>query len=199
MDTDPDVDHDPGAVAGRRERFELLFALVYEPLQRYVRRRAESTLVDDVVADTLLVLWRRLDDVPVANELSWSYGVARRCLANQRRSAARPLQLVQRLETDPTAQISSHSTETAAEVQVDLLRAALAELDDDDRELLRLWAWEQLEPREIAVVLAVTPNAVSIRLHRVKQRMRQSTQQPDVGKNLDPGGHKPLEATKEER
>ena len=36
-----------------------------------------------------------------------------------------------------------------------------------------LWAWEELAPREIALVLGVTPNAVSIRLHRAKGRLRE--------------------------
>ncbi len=51
------------------------------------------------------------------------------------------------------------------------LEAALADLSEDDQELLRLWAWEQLEPREIAVALSVTPNAVSLRLGRARKRL----------------------------
>lgn len=39
--------------------------------------------------------------------------------------------------------------------------------------MLRLWAWEQLPPREIAVALGISPNAASIRLHRAKKRLRQ--------------------------
>jgi RNA polymerase sigma-70 factor (ECF subfamily) len=50
----------------------------------------------------------------------------------------------------------------------------LAGLDEADRELLRLWAWEQLEPREIAVVLDTTPNAVSLRLSRAKKKVARS-------------------------
>ena len=54
-----------GAAASlRRARFEALAAEVYEPLQRYVRRRIDAAAADDVVSDTLLVCWRRLDDVP---------------------------------------------------------------------------------------------------------------------------------------
>jgi RNA polymerase sigma-70 factor (ECF subfamily) len=52
------------------------------------------------------------------------------------------------------------------------LAQALAELPAPDREVLRLWAWEQLAPREIAVVLGITPNAASIRLHRATTKLR---------------------------
>jgi RNA polymerase sigma-70 factor (ECF subfamily) len=37
-------------------------------------------MAPDVVAETFLVAWRRLDDVP-ADPLPWLYGVARRVLA----------------------------------------------------------------------------------------------------------------------
>ena len=55
-----------------------------------------------------------------------------------------------------------------------------------DQEVLRLWAWEQLAPREIALVLGITPNAASIRLHRATKKLReQLTTRKDEG----PPGH----------
>lgn len=41
-----------------------------------------------------------------------------------------------------------------------------------DAELVRLWAWEELGPAEIALVVGLSPNAVSIRLHRARQKLR---------------------------
>ncbi len=67
----------------------------------------------------------------------------------------------------------SHETDDPA------LEAALSELSDEDQELLRLWAWEQLEPREIAVVLATTPNAVSLRLTRAKSKLEKKLTRQD--------------------
>ena len=89
--------------AERRRRFEGLVAVVYEPLQRYLRRRTDDATADDVLGDVLLVLWRRLDDVPDDATLPYAYGVARGCLANSQRSAARQLRLVQRLAREPRA------------------------------------------------------------------------------------------------
>src|SRR3712207_9358751 len=43
------------------------------------------------------------------------------------------------------------------------LAGALADLAAEDRELLRLWAWEQLSPREIGTVLGVSANAAALR------------------------------------
>lgn len=52
------------------------------------------------------------------------------------------------------------------------LRQALVSLPPGEAELLRLWAWEQLGPGEIATVMGITPNAVSIRLTRAKAHLR---------------------------
>jgi DNA-binding CsgD family transcriptional regulator len=78
-------------------RFEAVVAEMYEPLQRYFGRRAPRDDVPELVNDTLLVMWRRLDDVPIEQIQPWSFGVARHCLANKRRSARRRVRLVDRL------------------------------------------------------------------------------------------------------
>lgn len=155
----------PVSDPARRIRFERLVAELYAPLQRYVRRRADTNSVDDIVSDTLLTLWRRLDDIPPHAQLPWAYGVARRTIANHRRAAQRHLQLVRRAEAEP--QPPSPSDE-ALDPELD---AALAALPPLDREILRLWAWEQLEAAEIAVTLGLTANAASIRLHRAKKKL----------------------------
>ena len=69
------------------------------------------------------------------------------------------------------------------------LRAALAELADTDREIVLLWAWDGLPPREIAVALGLSANAVSIRLHRVKQRLAERLGRPRDAGFLEVGGH----------
>jgi len=148
----------------RRQRFELVAAQVYEPLQRYLGRRATPDDAADALSEVLLTVWRRLDDVPTDFPLPWCYGVARRCLANQRRGAKRHLRLVERITSEA-------STSPSHEIDDPVLEAALSELSEADQELLRLWAWEQLEPREIATVLQTTPNAVSLRLTRAKAKL----------------------------
>lgn len=152
----------PGG-ATREERFAALAHQVGEPLRRYVARRTAPDAVEDVLADTFLVLWRRLDDIPADDPQPWSYGVARNCLANARRSARRQQSVVERItrsqidETEPVDDSGIHE--------------ALTALSGLDQEVVRLWAWEQLAPREIAVVTGLTANAVSIRLHKAKKRL----------------------------
>jgi RNA polymerase sigma-70 factor, ECF subfamily len=152
--------------ADRRGRFEAIVAEVFEPLQRYVRRRIAPDDVQDVMSDVLLTLWRRLDDIPGGSPLPWCYGVARRTLANQRRRQGRHLRLLQRLAAEPPTGPDPDPDELDP-----VVAEALARLSSADQELLRLWAWERLEPREIAAVLGTTANAVSLRLTRAKKKL----------------------------
>jgi RNA polymerase sigma-70 factor (ECF subfamily) len=171
----------------RRDRFSTIFSLTYEPLQRYVRRRGGGADTDDIVAETLTVVWRRLDDIPADAELPWTIGVARRCLANHRRTEQRRTTLVER--------VAAHLIEPAAVVD-DELDLAMGQLDADQRELLHLWAWEGFAPREIAVVLGITANAASIRLHRARRDL--AALLPER-KNATVGGHTAIGTTEEEQ
>ncbi|WP_134766877.1 sigma-70 family RNA polymerase sigma factor [Nocardioides sp. 1609] len=161
---------------GRRERLEDVAAEIVEPLRRYLARRTDAATADDVLADTLLVCWRRIDEVP-DDALPWAYGVARRCLANAERGARRQRRVAGRIAVvDPPAAATAPSGPADEAVG-----EALAALPASDAELLRLWAWEQLTPSEIAVVLDVTPNAASIRLHRARGRLREELRKIGVG------------------
>jgi len=174
----------------RRRKFEAITDEVYEPLQRYLRRRAAHDDADELLDDVLLTVWRRLPDVPHEAALPWCYGVARRALANRRRSQRRHLNLVARLAAQPPPGPGFDDTGSDEHPS---LAAALNRLPEADREVLRLWAWEQLEPREIAVVLGSTPNAVSLRLSRAKKKLADDLGRQD---RVD-AGHKGIENTGE--
>jgi RNA polymerase sigma-70 factor (ECF subfamily) len=160
-------------------RFRALAHEVGEPLRRYVARRADPSAVDDVVADVLLVLWRRLEDVPRENPLPWTYGVAKRCLSNHHRANQRHLRLVERL----TRLERRDEGRLVVDPEHADVHAALARLRELDREVVLLWAWEGLAPREIATATGLTANAVSIRLHKAKKLLANH-----LGKNSTAGG-----------
>ncbi len=157
----------PADPADRRARFEAIVDAVYEPLQRYALRRTDRDSAEDLVADTLLVVWRRLDDVPDDALLPWCYGVAAGCLANQRRSARRRARLRRRIAVvDPPG----HAIDPDP-LPDPAVHAALSTLPVADQEVLRLWAWEALSPSEMAAALGISANAASIRLHRAKGKL----------------------------
>jgi RNA polymerase sigma-70 factor, ECF subfamily len=68
-------------------RFRALFEATFGAVQRYVRYRgATEGRADDLVAETFVVAWRRLDDVPVDRPLPWLLTVARNLWLNQHRA-----------------------------------------------------------------------------------------------------------------
>jgi DNA-directed RNA polymerase specialized sigma24 family protein len=71
-------------------RFRALFDTAYAPLCRYARHRGMAGAdAEDLVAQTLEIAWRRIDDVPVADPLPWLYAVARNLWRNQVRQVRR--------------------------------------------------------------------------------------------------------------
>ena len=161
----------------RKDRFEALAPGLVEPLRRFLARRTDPATADDVLAETLLVCWRRLDELP-AEPLPWAYGVARNCLANATRGVRRQGRLAARIATvDPPAATVPGPGEDDRGPD---LAEALGALREEDAELLRLWAWEQLTPAEIAAVLDITPNAASIRLHRAREKLREALRKTDA-------------------
>jgi RNA polymerase sigma-70 factor (ECF subfamily) len=153
----------------RNERFERIFREHYAAVRSYALRRAPSDMAPDVVAETFLVAWRRLDDVP-ADPLPWLYGVARRVLANARRSADRGLALERQLAT--AAAVPTGPGDPGERVgDAEIARAALARLSERDRETLMLVAWEGLSSARAARAAGCTRAAFAVRLHRARGRL----------------------------
>jgi RNA polymerase sigma-70 factor (ECF subfamily) len=144
-------------------RFEALYAEHGDAVLRYARRRTARAAADDVVAETFLVAWRRLDRVP-AEPRAWLLAVARRTLANQRRGERRRLALAAQLADVPRAEVYTEGGDRR-------LMVALASLRESDREALLLVHWDGLKPAEAAEVLGVTGLAFRSRLHRARRRL----------------------------
>jgi RNA polymerase sigma-70 factor, ECF subfamily len=152
----------------REERFEVLFRENYGRVRGYALRRTTRDAAQDVVADTFLVAWRRFDDVP-RDALPWLFGVARRVLANRRRSVERGAALERRVATAAPHPRSSDPAESVADAEV--LRIALGRLSDRDREALMLVAWDGLSGARAARAAGCTRAAFAVRLHRARARL----------------------------
>ncbi|WP_380164160.1 RNA polymerase sigma factor [Jannaschia sp. R86511] len=171
-----------------RERFEELFERCYDALMAYaVRRTPSAEDAADVVSDTFTTAWRRIHDLPPGDEARlWLYGTARRVVRNQRRGTRRRLALDERL-LDHARVVHQGSRPVVPDGRDDTLVVAMRALSEDDRELLRLVAWEGLDGPQVAAVLGVSANAARVRLHRARVRLRahldraEATQAPPAG------------------
>ncbi len=156
----------------RRCRFERVYADNHGPVLGYVlRRTGDPDDAADVIAETFLTAWRRLDDIPAGEATRpWLYGVARRVLANHHRGQRRRAALGDRLRSELAAARYGREPSPA----LDGVAAAFGGLPDADREILALAGWEGLDAGQIAVVLGCSRNAARIRLHRARRRFAQA-------------------------
>ncbi|MEV4510582.1 sigma-70 family RNA polymerase sigma factor [Dactylosporangium sp. NPDC049525] len=146
--------------------FRAVYDRHYADVVRYGLRRLDTSAAsaaEELAQEVFLVAWRRRWDVP-SHALPWLYGVARRLLANHwraQRAAPPPVELGERPATDRHDGVD----------QLLDVRAALTRLSDDDQEILRLVAWEQLAVGEAALVLGCGVTAAKVRLHRARRRL----------------------------
>ncbi len=151
----------------RRARFDALFRAHHPAVQAFARRRVPPEVVDDIVSETFLIVWRRLDDVPEA-PLPWLLAVARNVVGTEWRGAARRERLWLKaqsghIENDEPGEPESEDRRVLA---------ALAVLRERDREALTLVAWDGLTPAQAAAVLDEPAARFRQRLHRARRRLR---------------------------
>ena len=155
----------------RELRFRRLYDENFSSIQAYaVNRVAPADDVPDIVAEVFTTAWRRLDDLPPppADRL-WLYGTARKVISRHYRSTGRLRNLVERV----TAGERSTARPEIDPAREQLL-AAIAKLRAGDREALMLVYWEELSYAEAAKVLGCSVNAVGTRVHRAKNRLRET-------------------------
>ncbi len=149
--------------ASPEETFRGLFAQHYGAVYAYCARRLGRDDAADAASDVFTVAWRRIRRVPGEPEARpWLYGVARKVVANHRRTRIRRARLDARMAT-----LGDH-TWTDRPGGFD---AVLEQVSDDDREVLMLAAWEGLGPRELGRALGCSANAAAVRLHRARTRL----------------------------
>lgn len=153
--------------------FDHLYRTTRADLLAYLLRRAPSTEdASEVLSETYLVAWRRLDAIPPGdNARLWLFGVARNLLLKHASRLRASNALVSRI-TEELRASSTRLPDQDASHDADHLAAALASLSGLDREIITLTAWEDLTPKEIAAVTGSSANAVRIRLHRARSRLQ---------------------------
>ena len=161
-----------------RDAFEDLYRSTSDDLLRYLVRRCRDTEeAADLLAETYLTAWGKLDAVPAGEAAQlWLFGVARNLLLRSARRRRVADALIERLAEGIRA---AQATPRASDRAQHAIRVALAELSEQDREIVTLTAWEGLAPREIACVMGTSANVVRIRLHRARARIKRQLDIPN--------------------
>jgi RNA polymerase sigma factor (sigma-70 family) len=104
---------------------------------------------------------------------AWMYHLARRCAADYFRKTNSAPQATDPADLQEHADAAPHAAQSAT-VRDDheLLQAALARLDRDDREVLLLSRFQELSFAEISGILECSVGAAKVRAHRALRELR---------------------------
>ncbi|GGN61885.1 DNA-directed RNA polymerase sigma-70 factor [Actinoplanes lobatus] len=155
----------------RESRFRALYADTYADVLRFAQRRVHPSHAEDVVADTFLAAWRRMDVAPRrhGDARAWLFGIARNCLLNTRRGLGRQDALAVRLaEVRPVA---GGAEDAAITWRLDLATAWRG-LSAAEQETLALTVFDGLDSKQAARVLGITATSYRLRLLRARRALR---------------------------
>lgn len=178
--------------------FTAMYREVYPYLLRFVRRRVEADVVDDVVADVFTVAWRRWTSAP-EDVRPWVFAIAHRVMAQDRRTRHRRSALQLRAGSH-LAHATPLEFADSADAALDVQRA-WAQLSAKDREAIALVAWDGLTGDQAARVLGITRSAFAVRLSRARRRLRaelrrgERAEDPPAAEPSRPRTSRPLLAT----
>ncbi|MEV0201826.1 RNA polymerase sigma factor [Nonomuraea sp. NPDC050691] len=166
-----------GAVADP-ERFATVFDAHYEEIRRYVGRRLDLDIAEDLAAETFLVAFRRRHsfDASQGGVRPWLYGIATKLVGRHRRAEVRRYRALAR--SGPPQDDDAHDQRivdrVSAGVTLQKLSAALAGLSRGERDVVLLVAYGELTYDEVAAALGVANGTVASRLSRARTKLRDS-------------------------
>lgn len=136
---------------------------------RYLQRRVGPDDAADLLGDTMMVAWRRVNLLPADAEGArmWIFGLARGTLLNHARGERRRLALTEKIRTH----VMSARTAPAADEGSDV-RDALSQLSPELREIVQLVHWEGFTLAQAAQIVGIPAPTARGRYSRAKDELR---------------------------
>lgn len=141
----------------------------------YLERHAGKDDAPDLLGEAMVVAWRRVRELPSEPERArmWLFGIARGTLLNHARGERRRWALADRIRLHERDTSVAPPADEGAEV-----RDAIARLDPDLAELVRLVHWERLSLVEAAELLGIPASTARGRYQRAKEELRAALRAP---------------------
>lgn len=140
-------------------------------LLRYFERRTQSREdAADLLGETMLQAWRRVDAVPasVERQRMWLFTVAAHTLANHRRSTVRRSALTERLRAE-FGRTEAEVPDSADAVEV---RDAVLRLHRAQRELVMLVHWDGFTIVEAAELMGLNASTARSRYAAARETLK---------------------------
>lgn len=148
------------------QEFNDIFRAHLAETSRFIARRTKAEDVEDLAADLFALAWQKRASIPKGLELPWLYKSARYLISNHNRKQQGRASILAALKEPETAP----SAESIALADIDLA-AAWKALNAKEQEIIALWAFEGLEPKQLAIALEKSENACAIALSRAKAKL----------------------------
>ncbi|MFI8088227.1 RNA polymerase sigma factor [Streptomyces sp. NPDC086080] len=167
------------AADGDRRAFEELYRRYAPWLTARMRSRcADAGIVDDVVQETFLAVWRGTaryrGETPGADAAGWLWRIASRRLVDALRGAGARGRLRQSLARLRHRDEASAEERVLAGVEHGDLAGALVRLSPELRAVLQATVVDGLTTREAAVLLGIPPGTVKTRAMRARRQLREA-------------------------
>jgi RNA polymerase sigma-70 factor (ECF subfamily) len=146
------------------------------------RRTGSWEAAEEIVSLVFFEAWKQRATVTdhVGTIRPWLLGVALNLIRRHWRQTDRQRRATLRLAPDPTQ--GDHAADVAdrldAEETMRRVLQQLKQIPDDQREVVQLWAWEELSYAEIAAVLNTPVGTVKSRLHRARETLLHTANSP---------------------
>jgi len=167
--------HSSKVVAERRQRFDQIVGVFHQDMYRYAAWLSrDKAIAEDVVQEALLRAWKSLEalrDDTLAKQ--WLLTIVRR--ENARYFERKRLETV---DIDNLTASQAALLATAPDEELDDMRQAIYELDDDYREPLVLQVLMGFSTNEIAEQMGLKQGAVLTRLHRARAKLKETMATP---------------------
>lgn len=152
------------------EVFLHLFERRYDEIARYLARRLPADTAADLASEVFAQAFaaRGRFDPGLGEPIAFLYGIAANLIRRQRRTEERMLRAYARAAGGSGSTGSVEADDTAA------IAAVLLALRPEEREVLLLYAWADLDYEQIADALGVAVGTVRSRLSRGRARLRSS-------------------------
>ena len=155
-----------------RHAFEVLYRNYYRRLTRFLERvTRKPQLTDEILDDTMLVVWRKADTFHGGSQVStWifaiAYNKAMKALKRERpRAEARPDVDGLAAGTDPETQLLQSESRL-------MLMRLLAEISPDQRAVIELTYYHGYAYKDIATILGCPVDTVKTRMFHARRKLR---------------------------
>jgi RNA polymerase sigma-70 factor (ECF subfamily) len=157
---------------GNRKAFDQLYRIYHPRLTRFLMNLIRRPLlVEEVLNDTLMVVWERPDSFNGESKLStWVFAIGYR-------KAMKALRRQDEARDDPEAERRPSEAATPEQAAAHnkahaLLITAMAELSEDHRAVVDLTYFHEMGYREIAEILQCPVDTVKTRMFHARRNLR---------------------------